>query len=78
MARRDQQINQFDILQNKAHEISPTCPAPLPETHLVLICGSPKMEYLLSPLGASFTVKNVCPAGNLNTSGFIFPAVVSH
>lgn len=78
MARRDKQIDLCDVLQNKAHEVSFTCLALLPETYLVLICGYPKMENLLPPLGACFTIKNGCPAGNVNTSGFIFPAVVSH
>lgn len=78
MARRDKQINRFDILQNKAHELSLASPALLPEKHLVWICGYPKTENLLPPLGTCFTVKSGCPAGNVDTSHFIFPAVVSH
>lgn len=67
MGRRDQQIHHGDILQNKAHESSPTCPALLPEKHPVLIHGEPKMENLLTPLGPCFTLKNLCPSRHWNT-----------
>lgn len=78
MGRRDQQINHGDILQNKAHESSHTCPALLPGKHPVFIHGEPKMENLLTPLGPCFTPKNLCPSSHWNTPSLTFPAVVSH
>lgn len=78
MGRRDQQINHGDILQNKAHESSPTCPALLPGKHPVLTHGEPKMENLLTPLGPCFTLKNLCLSSQWNTPSLTFPAVVSH
>lgn len=75
MGRTDQEINHGGILQNKARESSPTCPALLPEKHPVLICGETKTENLLPPLGPCFTLKNLCPSSHWNTSSFTFSAV---